>query len=100
MKASGHLQPLKEIESELSDGLTSPTAGGRYKVPHTVNLLFVFDNIAIAPGLVGNIPEDHARAQRMADAVSESYLVFARTGNPITIRSRLTSIRFQGQVPR
>ncbi len=60
----------------------SPPAGGRYKAPHTMDLPFAFDNTAIAPGMVGDTPELQARAQKLADAVSESYIAFAKTGNP------------------
>ncbi len=60
----------------------SPAAHGRYKAPHTMDIPFAFDNVALAPGMVGSSPEEQARAQRMADAVSESYLAFARTGDP------------------
>ncbi|HEX3877476.1 MAG TPA: carboxylesterase family protein [Bryobacteraceae bacterium] len=60
----------------------SPVAEGRYKAPHTMDLPFAFDNVAIAPGMVGDTPELQARAQKMADAVSESYIAFAKTGNP------------------
>jgi para-nitrobenzyl esterase len=60
----------------------SPAAEGRYKAPHTMDLPFAFDNVAIATGMVGDTPEQQTRAQAMADAVSESYLAFARTGNP------------------
>jgi para-nitrobenzyl esterase len=61
---------------------TSPAANGRYKAPHTMDLPFGFDNVAVAPGMVGDTPELQARAQAMADAVSESYIAFAKTGNP------------------
>jgi para-nitrobenzyl esterase len=60
----------------------SPSGGGRYKAPHTMDLPFAFDNCALAPGMVGGTPEQQKRAQAMADAVSESYIAFARTGNP------------------
>ena len=60
----------------------SPAADGRYKAPHTMDLPFGFDNTAIATGMVGDTPEQQARAQAMADAVSESYIAFAKTGNP------------------
>jgi len=32
--------------------------------------------------MVGDTPEQQARAQAMATAVSESYIAFAKTGNP------------------
>jgi para-nitrobenzyl esterase len=60
----------------------SPAAGGRYKAPHTMDIPFAFDTVGIAQGMVGDIAEDQKRAQAMADAVSESYIAFARTGNP------------------
>jgi para-nitrobenzyl esterase len=60
----------------------SPAAGGRYKAPHTMDLPFAFDTVAIAPGMVGDTPEDQERAKAMADAVCESYLAFARSGDP------------------
>ena len=60
----------------------SPAAGGRYKAPHTMDLPFAFDTVGIAQGMVGDTAEDQKRAQAMADAVSESYIAFARTGNP------------------
>lgn len=60
----------------------SPAAHGRYKAPHTMDIPFAFDNVALAPGMVGDTPDEQKRAQAMADAVSESYIAFARTGNP------------------
>ena len=61
---------------------SSPVSEGRYKAPHTMDLPFAFDNVALAPGMVGATPELQARAQAMADAVSESYIAFTKTGNP------------------
>jgi para-nitrobenzyl esterase len=60
----------------------SPAADGRYKAPHTMDLPFAFDNVALAPGMVGDTAEQQLRAQAMATAVSESYIAFANTGNP------------------
>jgi para-nitrobenzyl esterase len=60
----------------------SPAYSGRYKAPHTMDLPFAFDTVAIAPGMVGDTPEDQKRARAMADAVSESYIAFARNGDP------------------
>ncbi len=60
----------------------SPAADGRYKAPHTMDLPFAFDNVALAPGMVGDTPEQQLRAQAMATAVTESYIAFAKTGNP------------------
>ncbi len=60
----------------------SPAGGGRYKSPHTMDLPFAFDNCALAPGMVGGTPEQQKRAQALADAVSESYIAYARNGDP------------------
>ena len=60
----------------------SPAYGGKYKAPHTMDLPFAFDTVAIAPGMVGDTPEDQKRARAMADAISESYIAFARNGDP------------------
>ncbi len=34
------------------------------------------------PGMVGSSDADRAHAQQMADVVSETFIAFARTGNP------------------
>jgi para-nitrobenzyl esterase len=60
----------------------SPVDGGKFGAPHTLDIALAFDNVELAPGMVGRSIEDKARAQRMADIVSESYIAFARTGNP------------------
>jgi para-nitrobenzyl esterase len=60
----------------------SPVDGGRFGAPHTMDLPFAFDNVALAPGMVGASDEDKTRAQKMADIVSETFIAFARTGDP------------------
>jgi para-nitrobenzyl esterase len=57
----------------------TPVEGGRRISPHSLDLPFVFDNVAIAPDMVGP-PTDETSA--MAEAMSESWLAFARTGDP------------------
>lgn len=61
----------------------SPTAGGPLQGSHTANFFFAFDNVAVAPGMVGDIPEDQARAQRMADAAALAHtrMLFCRNRN-------------------
>ncbi len=58
----------------------SPADGGKWQAPHMIDIPLVFDNIArskfTAPG--------GAQAQKVADAMSEALLAFARTGNPNT----------------
>ena len=60
----------------------SPIAGGRFRAPHTADIPFFFDNLALAPGMVGASAEDLARAQPLATAMSESLIAYAKTGDP------------------
>lgn len=60
----------------------SPIAGGRFGAPHTVDIPFFFDNLAVAPGMIGSTAEDIARAQPLATAMSETLIAFAKTGDP------------------
>jgi para-nitrobenzyl esterase len=52
--------------------------GGKWKSPHSVELAFVFDNVAKSASMVGT----RAEAQQMADQMSACWLAFARTGDP------------------
>jgi len=60
--------------------------GGKWGAPHTLDIPLAFDNVALSPGMVGSSAADQARAQQMADIVSETYIAFARTGNPNNAR--------------
>lgn len=60
----------------------SPVAAGRFGAPHTVDIPFFFDNLAVAPGMVGGTPEDVERAQPLATTMSESLIAYAKTGDP------------------
>ena len=55
----------------------SPREGGKFGAPHASDIQLVFDNIK-KPGATAIGPE----AQRMADQMSETFIAFARTGNP------------------
>jgi para-nitrobenzyl esterase len=55
----------------------SPKDGGKLGAPHASDIQLVFDNID-KPGATAIGPE----AQRMADQMSETFIMFARTGNP------------------
>jgi len=57
----------------------TPVDGGRLRSPHGLDIPLVFDNVDKAPGLVG--PGGPA-AQTVAQAMSEAWIAFARTGNP------------------
>ena len=52
--------------------------GGHLHSPHTLELPFVFNNIAISRGLVGDTPG----AQGLADRVSAAWVNFAASGKP------------------
>jgi para-nitrobenzyl esterase len=57
----------------------TPVEGGRRITPHSLDLPFVFDNVTKARHMVGDpTPETEAMARQM----SESWLAFARTGDP------------------
>ncbi len=57
----------------------TPVDGGRTFSPHSLDLPFVFDNVAVAADQVGEpTPETAA----MAETMSETWLAFARTGDP------------------
>jgi para-nitrobenzyl esterase len=57
----------------------TPFEGGRYKAPHTIEIPFVFHNLEASPWTRGV-----AGAAALADQVSDSWLAFARTGDPNT----------------
>jgi para-nitrobenzyl esterase len=64
------------------------TAGGySYGSPHTLDIPLAFDNVELSPGMVGSTPEEKAVAQEMAKIVSETYIAFARTGNPNNVHA-------------
>lgn len=57
----------------------SPAEGGRRISQHTLDLPFMFDNVARAPHLTG--PES-ADTRAMTEAMAGAWLAFARTGDP------------------
>jgi para-nitrobenzyl esterase len=56
----------------------SPVDGGRFGAPHTMDIPFMFDNTAMAPGMCG----DDASALPLAHAMSSMLVAFAQTGDP------------------
>jgi para-nitrobenzyl esterase len=56
----------------------TPVQGGRLKSPHTMEIPFAFDNVKITTRLTGGGPE----AMALADKLSDTWIAFARTGNP------------------
>jgi para-nitrobenzyl esterase len=49
---------------------------------HTIDIPFMFDNLAAAPGQIGTTPEEIAAAQPLADAMSGMLIHYAATGDP------------------
>ncbi len=49
---------------------------------HTIDIPFMFDNLAAAPGQIGTTPEEIAATQPLADAMSGMLIHYAATGNP------------------
>jgi para-nitrobenzyl esterase len=56
----------------------TPVDGGKWLCPHALDIGFVFDNVAKSESMSGVGHEQ----QKLADIMSESWLAFARTGNP------------------
>jgi para-nitrobenzyl esterase len=58
----------------------TPVEGGKWRSPHSLELAFVFDNVAKSEAMVGAGPDPQA----LADQMSAAWLAFARAGNPNT----------------
>jgi para-nitrobenzyl esterase len=58
----------------------TPEGGGHMRALHTIEIPFVFNNIAIAGPLISKMPEAYALAGR----TSAAWVAFARTGDPNT----------------
>jgi para-nitrobenzyl esterase len=56
----------------------TPEGGGHMRSPHTIEVQFVFNNIARGGGLISQRREAYA----LADKVSAAWVAFARTGDP------------------
>ena len=56
----------------------SPVDGGKWGAPHTMDIPFAFDNTKIAAPMTGG----GAQAQALADQISDTFIAFARTGDP------------------
>ncbi|HVM99172.1 MAG TPA: carboxylesterase family protein [Caulobacteraceae bacterium] len=57
----------------------TPIEGGRRITPHSLDLPFMFDNVSKARRMVGEASSD---TEALANAMSEAWLAFARTGDP------------------
>jgi para-nitrobenzyl esterase len=56
----------------------TPVQGGKWLVPHALDIGFVFDNVARSESMSGIGREQ----QQIADYMSEAWLAFARSGDP------------------
>jgi para-nitrobenzyl esterase len=56
----------------------TPVQGGRLKSPHTMEIPFAFDNVMISARMTGG----GADAMALADKISDTWIAFARTGDP------------------
>jgi para-nitrobenzyl esterase len=56
----------------------TPVDGGKWGSPHSLDLAFVFDNVAKSESVVGGGDQPRALAEQMSSA----WLAFAKTGNP------------------
>ena len=56
--------------------------GANGKAMHTIDIPFMFDNIAKAEAQIGSAPEQLAAASALAATMSQMLITYARTGNP------------------
>lgn len=70
----------------------TPVDDGKWGSPHSLDLPFVFDNVAMSASMVGT----GDKPQRMADQMSAAWIAFARSGNPgwpaFTAKTRATMV--------
>ncbi|HEX3730016.1 MAG TPA: carboxylesterase family protein, partial [Opitutaceae bacterium] len=55
----------------------TPVDGGKWRAPHTLDIPLAFDNIVTGASMIGTGP----KAKAMAEAMSEVWIAFARTGD-------------------
>jgi para-nitrobenzyl esterase len=76
-----------EVEARAAQGAPAyayeldwktPIEGGKWGAPHTLDIPLSFDNIAATGSLAGTSSD----AQKVADQLSETFIAFAKTGNP------------------
>lgn len=57
-------------------------AGASGRAMHTIDIPFMFDNIAMAKGQIGTAPEQVEAANKLAATMSQMLIEYGRTGNP------------------
>ncbi len=56
--------------------------GANGRAMHTIDIPFMFDNIAMSEGQIGSSPQQLAAANALAAVMSQMLITYARTGNP------------------
>jgi para-nitrobenzyl esterase len=56
----------------------TPVDGGKWRSPHALEIGFVFDNVAYSESMSGTGEEQ----QRVADIMADTWIAFAKTGDP------------------
>ena len=56
----------------------TPVEDGRWRSPHALEIGFVFDNVAYSESMSGS----GANQQQVADIMADTWIAFARSGNP------------------
>jgi para-nitrobenzyl esterase len=57
----------------------TPVEGGKWRSPHSLDLVMMFDNVGKSASIIGSGEKD---AQKVADTMSSAWINFARTGDP------------------
>jgi para-nitrobenzyl esterase len=81
-----------EAERRAADPVSQPHTwvyqmnftGANGRAMHTIDIPFMFDNIAMASGQIGTAPEQVAAANALAATMSEMLIAYGRTGDPNT----------------
>jgi para-nitrobenzyl esterase len=85
MGAGSHLLAQRRVEASQAPTYVyrleweTPVEGGKWRSPHSLDLPLVFDTVGKSQSIIG---DGAAQAQIVADAMSQSWINFARTGNP------------------
>jgi para-nitrobenzyl esterase len=56
--------------------------GAAGRAMHTIDIPFMFDNVAMASGQIGTAPEQVEAANELAAVMSQMLIAYGRTGNP------------------
>ena len=79
-----------EAERRAADPVSQPRtwvyqmnfAGANGRAMHTIDIPFMFDNVAMARGQIGTDPQHVADANALAALMSQMLIAYGRTGNP------------------